>query len=420
MNVSVEDIHNVADTSSIPKAKEKLKKPKSVKHINYGALTFYSFLRFTILPSDLTIKMHSVKISSPKDSFSVQQKSTFSNIFPISATDSSFLNQSLNIFHDDDFLIVIITGNINIQHLFSFFGYESAYIFEYDSNLFSELINNHYDLSQGNCQPITQISSSSYFTPKLHFLQNKHKKLLALFLPFDYLTNIRQILQIASKSPSHVNLVLLSQIDETYKDKYTRIIPLLSLHSATVSSSNISNEVLKSNENQQMMSKQLMLQAQSSPAELSGIFETIGSIISRNNQESKQIDSELVELEKELNSLQSIHQQTLTKLKENEKKKESIQNELTEAKKKRIDLLNEKERLSEFVKRSISLTCQMKEEVARVVDRSNSYARKVEEVTQNEIINLEAEAFEKMKSQEIFAEMEMLQSEIDHHLKSLL
>ena len=418
MNVSVEDIHNVADTSSIPKAKEKLKKPKSVKHINYGALTFYSFLRFTILPSDLTIKMHSVKISSPKDSFSVQQKSTFSNIFPISATDSSFLNQSLNIFHDDDFLIVIITGNINIQHLFSFFGYESAYIFEYDSNLFSELINNHYDLSQGNCQPITQISSSSYFTPKLHFLQNKHKKLLALFLPFDYLTNIRQILQIASKSPSHVNLVLLSQIDETYKDKYTRIIPLLSLHSATVSSSNISNEVLKSNENQQMMSKQLMLQAQSSPAELSGIFETIGSIISRNNQESKQIDSELVELEKELNSLQSIHQQTLTKLKENEKKKESIQNELTEAKKKRIDLLNEKERLSEFVKRSISLTCQMKEEVARVVDRSNSYARKVEEVTQNEIINLEA--FEKMKSQEIFAEMEMLQSEIDHHLKSLL
>ena len=102
MNVSVEDIHNVADTASIPKAKEKLKKPKPVKHINYGALTFYSFLRFTILPSDITIKMHSVKISSPKDSFSVQQKYTFSNIFPISATGSSFLNQSLNIFHTDD------------------------------------------------------------------------------------------------------------------------------------------------------------------------------------------------------------------------------------------------------------------------------------------------------------------------------
>ena len=161
------------------------------------------------------------------------------------------------------------------------------------------------------------------------------------------------------------------------------------------------------------------MESTSSPNELSGIFDTLGTIIKRSENGWKQTDSELNDLQSKLEEMKATQSKEAELLRIAEKNLEQLQEKLNEVKKRRIDLLNEKEKLNSYVTRSISITTKMKIQVREVVDRSSKYEKRVNEVTQEMISSMESEASEAIQSHELMTEMEILQSEIDNHLKIL-
>ena len=157
-----------------------------------------------------------------------------------------------------------------------------------------------------------------------------------------------------------------------------------------------------------------MQNTSSSPNELNGIFDTLGSIIKRSENGWKQTDSELSELQSRLSKMETEQTKEAEALRVAEKDFEQLQLKLVEAKKHRIDLLNEKDKLTSYVTRSISITTKMKKQVREAIDRSSAYEKNTKEM----ISNIESEASEKILSHEIMTEMAILKSDIDFHLSS--
>lgn len=536
--------------------------PKILHQKNNQNISFFSFIRVLLLPPQVELKDQSIRVKDPtSDSFSLKQKHEFSRVFYPSASDFFFLSKSLEQFTNNSFFILAVFGSINIRRLFNYLDFKSYYIFDFDFDTLGKLIHDDFDLSNEHSLPIEDASSTTYFTPKIHYLINgKTKRNITIYIPEGYCSIIRSLKQITTENDQLV-FVLLSQLSDSHKDKYNSILSSLSLSTKSLispksdtndnnkdkssrklkskpitkiqknvsnisknklpvssdndqndnvdskeqvqnstkenkkkspnsfkeknehvftqhnqdfpknenqsdsnlitsvnlnkdiqsvfttesekeynnnnentiqSSSNINDENPESqinhiqntpitpskSDSQSNFLKQIM-ESTSSPNELSGIFDTLGTIIKRSENGWKQTDSELNDLQSKLEEMKATQSKEAELLRIAEKNLEQLQEKLNEVKKRRIDLLNEKEKLNSYVTRSISITTKMKIQVREVVDRSSKYEKRVNEVTQEMISSMESEASEAIQSHELMTEMEILQSEIDNHLKIL-
>lgn len=524
-------------------AKHSVRKKISKKIIQN--VNFFSFIRLLILPNQIELKDHSIRVKdSGSEIFSLKQKHEFSKVFSPSASDFIFFSKSLEQFTNNEFFILIIFGSLDIRRLFNYLNYDSYYIFEFEFELLNQLIQNSFDFSNEQTIPISDASSSTYITPKIHYLTNKkNRRNITIYVPEGYFSIIKNLKQMANDNEK-LTITLLSQISEIHKDKYSSILSSLSLSTKSLvtpsanANNNISNKsqeliIYKSkddsinntihnitNENQENkyeshrisnnlqseknkdisipeqkiqqttleqtpnneptirkspkkekdplnstqnnldpihnkekkknkketkpptnnkrekqenkdkrktiqkgssqsnFLKQIMQNTSSSPNELNGIFDTLGSIIKRSENGWKQTDSELSELQFRLSKMETEQTKEAEALRVAEKDFEQLQLKLVEAKKHRIDLLNEKDKLTSYVTRSISITTKMKKQVREAIDRSSAYEKKVDENTKEMISNIESEASEKILSHEIMTEMAILESDIDFHLSS--
>lgn len=507
-------------------------------------ISFFSFIRLLILPTQIELKDHSIRVKDHgSDTFSLKQKHEFSRVFSPSASDFIFFSKSLEQFTENNFLILAVFGSLDIRRLFNYLNYNSYYIFEFDFEILGQLIQNNIDLSNEQMMPISDASSSTYITPKIHYLTNdKDRRNITIYLPEGYFSIIKTLKQMANDQK--LTIALLSQISDLHKDKYNSILSSLSLSTkslvtpksanndskasnklgdnslqqikeyTTIKSKNelithsndegsdiddqnniqpnfiekntnnntfndekeltnkegsdfdhkndqiqseiktkkkdgipikipskkheiINKETEENNETclqeekimieekpkikqnnctQATFLKQIMQNTSSSPNELSGIFDTLGSIIKRSENGWKQTDSELTELQSRLSTMEMEQTKEAEALRIAEENLEKLQIKLAEMKKKRIDMLNEKDILNSYVTRSISITTRMKKQVREVVDRSCSYEKKFDDYTKEIVANIESETSEAIQSHEIMTEMEILESEIEKNV----
>lgn len=517
MSENVLDVLNRIETT--PKS-DISTKPKKITKKKIQNASFFSFIRLLILPSQIELKEHSIRVKDPgSEIFSMKQKHQFSRVFSPSATDFAFFSKSLENFTNNTFLIIGVFGSLDIRRLFNYLNFNSYYIFEFDFEILGKLIQNNVDFSNEQVMPISDVSSSTYVTPKIHYLTNgEDRRNITIYIPEGYSSIIRTLKQMANDD-HNLTITLLSQINEQHKDKYNSIISLLSLSSKSLvtpksktdaenriksklldnslkqkqknaidksknelvissndeeSDTNISTNItslkqensdintdnliqtqILNNENKNQIKatsnndennlllshkenlkvekkptniqencsqasflKQMMQNTSSSPNELSGIFDTLGSIIKRSENGWKQTDSELIKLQSRLSLMKTEQTKEAEVLRTSEENLERLQMKLSEMKKHRIDLLNEKDKLNSYVTRSISITTRMKKQVREVVDRSSSYEKKFDEVTKEILNNMDFEVSEKIQSHEILAEMAVLESEIEDHFVS--
>lgn len=515
---------------------------KVLKNKNQN-ISFYSFIRLLILPTQIELKDHSIRVKDHgPDTFSLKQKHEFSRVFSPSASDFIFFSKSLEQFTENNFLILAVFGSLDIRRLFNYLNYDSYYIFEFDFEILGQLIQNNIDLSNEQMMPISDASSSTYITPIIHYLTNgKDRRNITIYLPEGYFSIIKTLKQMANDQK--LTIALLSQISDLHKDKYNSILSFLSLstkslvtpksanngrkainkigdnssqqiqeHTAIKSKNELitrSNDegsdtddknfkpnfiekntnnntfndektltnkedsnfdskndhlqseikikkkdeipiqisskkheiinkepeenngtclqkektmieekpkIKQSNCTQTTFLKQIMQNTSSSPNELSGIFDTLGSIIKRSENGWKQTDSELTELQSRLSTMKMEQTKEAEALRIAEENLEKLQIKLAEMKKKRIDMLNEKDILNSYVTRSISITTRMKKQVREVVDRSCSYEKKFDDITKEIIANIESETSEAIQSHEIMTEMAILESEIEKNV----
>lgn len=161
---------------------------------------FFSFIRLLILPSQIELKEHSIRVKDPgSEIFSMKQKHQFSRVFSPSASDFVFFSKSLENFTNDTFLIIGVFGSLDIRRLFNYLNFNSYYIFEFDFEILGKLIQNNVDFSNEQVMSISDVSSSTYVTPKIHYLTNgEDRRNITIYIPEGYSSIIRTLKQMAN------------------------------------------------------------------------------------------------------------------------------------------------------------------------------------------------------------------------------
>ncbi|OHS98101.1 hypothetical protein TRFO_35518 [Tritrichomonas foetus] len=148
--------------------------------------------------------------------------------------------------------------------------------------------------------------------------------------------------------------------------------------------------------------------------------ETLQIVLSRSEKVHSKTSEDLINLQNQQNIL--IHEQSIEAeiLRNVEQELESLQAKLNNVRSCRENLITEKEKLHEFVKKSIELTNEMKQHIRSATERSNGFARKIEEMTQNEILFMEASVTENIKTCQASLEMEILHFDINAFIDEII